>query len=539
MVVQAKKGLNAALGIILIIGMFAGCDNNSIAPSSNTSEYTLAGYFWQDYSPRLYSTQENGVSYTHSLIFFNDGDSVRIRDERSDALGGPPVTSIVSYSTDPASGAVHFRQFIDPSLFRFPVGVNVSGSFTTDTAKLTALLPISTTDVLAGTENGGVMRYSSISGSWTQTELSASAPVIKLVKGRAPSQTIAAITSSDIWISEDDGTTWDRVDSYTYGPIVDVAISKNGSVIVASGKNLHFSTEPYSNWSDLGLSNTISAIGIRSEDFFSILYVGTSSGKLLSFTYQEPGFTFNPLVDIETFSSNSIQRIYTPTSSIFKSVVLTSDVFLYIEVLDVVEPRPFPFIVSSFAPTSIETVALVAMEKSIYITDFVSVLNPLSDIPAGVRGVYDMVYTGSYHMALTDFGAFISNDAGLSWGLSDNGLIGNGDYTGLMLLADNQPVGGTWDAGVIDKGPGASMSAILTSRIEQHLDELRTADGSQSYYDVLMIRYAVENSGVPESGWPFWRIYYSRNVGPVMIEEYDGMQPDPVSRSHLINGPGI
>jgi hypothetical protein len=79
-------------------------------------------------------------------------------------------------------------------------------------------------------------------------------------------------------------------------------------------------------------------------------------------------------------------------------------------------------------------------------------------------------------------------------------------------------LGGSWRAGTLVT-ESDHKSYALTARLLAHYDSLRV--GTQSFADVLMIRYANEKVDTqPESlAVPYWVLYFGRGVGLVMAEK--------------------
>jgi hypothetical protein len=97
---------------------------------------------------------------------------------------------------------------------------------------------------------------------------------------------------------------------------------------------------------------------------------------------------------------------------------------------------------------------------------------------------------------------------------------------GLLTLLERAhlSLGGSWHAGVI-AGFGLGKGIEITGRVMDHVDTLllpviQQAVPATSYGETYMIRYSHEPATDSVEFPIFWKVYYARNVGPVLIEEY-------------------
>jgi hypothetical protein len=84
---------------------------------------------------------------------------------------------------------------------------------------------------------------------------------------------------------------------------------------------------------------------------------------------------------------------------------------------------------------------------------------------------------------------------------------------GTLLAGDN------WHAGnlFLPQSLIGTKYFQITARVMEQLDSL-SVDQS-SFGDVFVVRYAFEVNGEPAPLSPYWMIYFSRNIGPVMIDQ--------------------
>lgn len=84
---------------------------------------------------------------------------------------------------------------------------------------------------------------------------------------------------------------------------------------------------------------------------------------------------------------------------------------------------------------------------------------------------------------------------------------------------------GSWHAGIV-AGYGLGSGIEITGRVLDHVDTLLVPQMKEvpaaSYGETFMIRYAHETAkdSVDRMFPLFWKVYYSRGRGPVLIEEY-------------------
>jgi hypothetical protein len=81
----------------------------------------------------------------------------------------------------------------------------------------------------------------------------------------------------------------------------------------------------------------------------------------------------------------------------------------------------------------------------------------------------------------------------------------------------------SWYAGKV-AGPALGTGLAITGRVIDHMDTLSLKGiqnvSATSYGETFMIKYSHENTADTLHFPLFWKVYYSRNVGPVLIEEY-------------------
>lgn len=96
---------------------------------------------------------------------------------------------------------------------------------------------------------------------------------------------------------------------------------------------------------------------------------------------------------------------------------------------------------------------------------------------------------------------------------------------GLLLMQRNLFSGdSSWRAGTLVDS--LHNSHRITGRVLAHLDSLHIQGLQLTYPDVLVIRYANETSlKGPNTSLNYWIVYYAKNSGPVMIDNYSPTSP--------------
>jgi hypothetical protein len=92
-------------------------------------------------------------------------------------------------------------------------------------------------------------------------------------------------------------------------------------------------------------------------------------------------------------------------------------------------------------------------------------------------------------------------------------------------------LGDSWPAGNLFIPQSPVKYVQITARVLERLDSLKVDD--QEFGDVFVVRYSLESGGQPVIGTPYWIIYYSRGIGPVMIDRIPelGSLTNPTSRA--------
>ncbi len=131
----------------------------------------------------------------------------------------------------------------------------------------------------------------------------------------------------------------------------------------------------------------------------------------------------------------------------------------------------------------------------------------------------------------TDAGiATVSNGQTLSDTIGPSTQITVQTPGGLTILERqgmNAPASPSWLGGTL-LGPGLGSGVPITARVMDHVDSLQhiasAADSSKlnAYGESFIIRYGHENTdGLLDLNFPlYWLVYYTRGIGPVLIEEY-------------------
>ena len=130
----------------------------------------------------------------------------------------------------------------------------------------------------------------------------------------------------------------------------------------------------------------------------------------------------------------------------------------------------------------------------------------------------------------TDSGLIVLTTAGVQLKLTGPSGTAMTQSAGALTLLDRAGLQSTsimasWFGGNL-VGPGLPAGIPITARIQDHVDSLRIPDTatntSVTYGESYIIRYAPETSANSVvSGFPlYWVVYYSRGVGPVLIQEY-------------------
>lgn len=94
----------------------------------------------------------------------------------------------------------------------------------------------------------------------------------------------------------------------------------------------------------------------------------------------------------------------------------------------------------------------------------------------------------------------------------------------LLLLRTEMVSGGSWRAGVLF-GPGIPNGMPVIATVLDHVDSLHippVSPGADSTFDEsFRVRYAPENFSDSVGTFPiYWIAYFSRNIGPVLIQQY-------------------
>ncbi len=143
-------------------------------------------------------------------------------------------------------------------------------------------------------------------------------------------------------------------------------------------------------------------------------------------------------------------------------------------------------------------------------------------LPIDKDSAVQVGWTSSLPWAITTKGYEASTTPGSSLALIPGLPIGfcPDDTGGLLLLRSNLFANdSSWRAGTLVTVTDSSYP--ITAHVLAHLDSLHISGIAKSFPDVIMVRYSYEVPGEkPASFLPYWIVYYAKNEGPVMFDNF-------------------
>jgi hypothetical protein len=512
---------------VLALGLaFAGCAiPMDPAPSVDG---TVREYFWQPTGEKIRYDVYNSLNTApdvHTITFTGTGDTIIAIDESNGKTG--TITSAIQ------GNGIALTDIRSTALFPLPEGAYFSKYSSQQMIK--RYLPVSNFMYF----DGGAVAFTQV-GSYTSTDrvnwTRSAAPVADSItatcvvsKGRL----IAGSASGNLYWSEDAGSHW--IQKGQIGFPIRTILSDSGTIYLAiEGKGVF----RLDGWTPVAVGKELPTKEIASIALLPTGYGGTmvlaasrNMGLLRTFAEGNEPWVKMPAgidgLELNGVYSENVNAVVTMANGDYYTSTDTAKTWTRVRAAVASPGEAF-----TDADVSFGRVALTTNNGRIIVSP-IEKPAPQTIASAGANLL---------KIAQTDGGSFsVASQKGLQR-FGTNGQAENvgpyemmvdtarGAFTLLQASASGRLMtGSSWLAGNLYL---QSNYFPITARVMEQLDSLKVDD--QAFGDVFVVRYAFEGTdGAPYPQAPYWIIYFSRGIGPVMIDRIADANSvtTPVSRA--------
>lgn len=491
---------------------------------------TVREYFWQPGLGEIHYDVYNGLNTTpvdHTITFTSQGDTLHAIDQSNGLTGR--ISSRVYPST------VHLIDVQSTALFPLPEGAYISAYSSEQTKK--QYLPVSEFMYFEGGAvafSGEWPYYTSDGTTWTKSITPISGTVTATC-ALTSAKLYAGTSAGKLYLSEDGGKKWNLIKSVEK-PII--TIVKDEATIFFAVAEIGVYSVKGANFARVGKDlPTIAGIAcVRSDGGDLIILAATQDKGLLRVM---PGG--NDLWG--ELPSTIDDKLMTGVYAQHANVLVTMKNGDYYTSADAAKTwvRGLTDVTAAAARF---TAGTVAFERGSMATSNGWILTTGLNAQAAQRVTSIGNEIHAIHQPQADQW-IVASDLGLMR-VKTSGApeqIGpfvevpdsaRGEFALLQSLAGGPlKPGDSWHAGnlYIPQSQIGTKYFQITARVIEQLDSL-SVDNS-SFGDVFVVRYSLEINGEPAPLSPYWMIYFSRNIGPVMIDRIQDHSTltSPVSRA--------
>jgi hypothetical protein len=514
--------------VITLCLAFAGCAIPADAPVSEGGE--LREYFWQPNGSTLrydvYNLPDT-IAIEHTVTFISRGfDTIEAIDVAG--LNTGRITSRVS------GNSIFLTDVQSTALFPLPDGAYISKYSSEHLLK--QYYPIShflyfQSGAVAFTGNEVFTSTDRI--NWTKSAQLADHIISSVAV--SPTKIYAGSATGNLYLSENSGKDWTKIKSQLGGPI---------RTILANENTIYLAIEGVGVFSLKGAGYNVVGIELPSKNVVSIAFLPTAKGeKTILAATRDAGLlrTFiggnEPWQELQSsFKGEEMRGVYTDDINVL--VTLANGAFY----TSIDTAKTWSNARINFSGTTEQfTAADVSFGRAAMATNtgrlFVSQLSePLAQSIGAVNAEARAV-------TVTEDGFVVASDHGLQRFTTPGNSTQVGPYESVVDSARGEfallrslsggliTVGDSWPAGNLFIPQSPIKYVPITARVLEQLDSLKIDD--QEFGDVFVVRYSLEQDGAPVFGTPYWIIYYSRGIGPVMIDRIPelGSLTNPTSRA--------
>ncbi len=460
------------------------------------------------------------------------GDSTLLR---IDILPGPSVSALVHHvGTAPTADTMTISAAGDTlratgltaaTLFRLPSAMRLIRRTPAAQSTLLDLAGWAGASVLAAVKGAGVMKCELPSGTWSATTAPAMPGIIGLHSIRPDSTGSYAACAFDsngrVIMTLDNGRSWRSIQLPLQHP-TDVVIDGQGALACTADGMIFLWTTDDTTWRTVALGSPVTCLTFNPLGRgYSMLWVGGSQGEVAMIEVI-PG-TPPSLTMMNGFQSLAVTQLSTIPNASYSLLAVTANSTLWTSLGKTWTP------LKSFT-TMVRDVWLSPNDGHIAIaTD-----GGVTELPVQNDPVISLKGTALHSMVETQTGTLVCAGEHVLF----HAARGTGNWTEiplpgagtidtpseLRLLVPHMRLGSTWSCGDLVTGTGTntSVSRIITARVQLVLETLVSSDRRQSWSDILVVRYAVENAaGEPDSDALHVVAWYARGIGPVLIEHHE------------------
>ncbi len=509
--------------ILLLALAVTGCDSSS-TPPDGMPEYQSLHYLWnQGMSTVRYHSVRAGVASQHTLQF--SINAATIRDDLQDGTGTSLGSTFLSISR--ANGTVMLGGCSAATFWHVPDRFQLAERTVTGTGptvRMTHLLAPDNGMLLVADADGGMFRYIPSQSLWIRERVAESVSVTALcMDSTSENRRMFAGTALDgVYTRKVRDSVWTKLPAPP-GSIQDLEADNSNGLFAVINNRLYYSIAPFNVWNALlvqpGNSDITDIALLRYSDRDAMMIVGTE-GSGIAEMYVVSGFPASLRYGLAA-SLGPIRRVSTNIQTAFPVAAITgnpSQLLVAVEsglwlAVDVpgMELRA---VTQSRSGANV----FVATDRGVMMYDGVI----LRQRGLAGQNVVSVVSTPSGELYCgTEQGTWKSRDEGLTWSRLDANAFTTRVRSGFVMLPARLWEGWHWEAGALVEQQG--QERVIMGRVIRHLDELILPDNGGRYSDVLVVRYGQEDeAGQLRRDTYSWTLYFARDFGPVLIEEFEG-----------------
>ena len=410
------------------------------------------------------------------------------------------------------------------TLLRLPASMRLVRRVPGASAEILDLAPWSGTTVLAAVKGTGLMTYDTRTDAWAALAAPGLPGITTVHTSHSDSLGVLEVCAFDaastLLESADGSRTWQRI-QLPVPDVVDAIIPCTGMLACARGTMVYISDAPYNTWHQLDIRAEVTCLAALTTNPRSAqILAGTVNGNVA-----EIDAAYGVPPSINTFSAiqaRGIERLFCDANAPFPVLAVAGSTTLWTRIGSSWSPM-------QSASAAIRDAAQDALSNTMALATELGMLeSPLRGVPGS-----SLVGTLLHSVAMTASGRLVcAGPSGVYHANPGTGVWTTASLPGgglvelpsaLRLLTPGMRVGSSWQCGDLVMMPqdSAGSSHAITARVMHALETLHLSDRTQAFHNVIVVRYAVEDSnGTPRPDALHAVAYYAKGIGPVLVEHY-------------------
>jgi hypothetical protein len=509
------------LVLSLLALLVAGCSIPSEAPIGEITD--MREYFWTSSEATLHYdvyTESQSTPTMHSVVVRTGAGDLIAHDNANSQSG------IIIARAD--VNEIILKEIISSDLFPLPPGAYITREGTSEIKDFFGVTGFHSSgqNQIAFTDNGV---FTDQGSGWTPRGVLTNAAVTVVAQNPAvPNEFFAGTATGEILHSTNFGATWISRRNAADGPIKGFAFAD--SAVYAAVRNLGVIVSdkraPFVEMGATKIPGNITGIAIVRMSSKRGDYEVLASTDTFGLLYTSPSGSYWAARGQLGLTSNSFQGLYGHQDNTF---LLVGD--------------GVTFFTSQDTSREWKTHNLTSMSTGEQITHVFRDDDNTALIGTSIGAIYEFSFLRDEVLPIANVGmpinglmrngsrVMVSTATGLHevQGPVSFSNVGPFELTAdttkgefVLLQTNGAPlqVGDNWLAGhlFLPEIPLPTKSVPITARVIERIDTLKAL--GEAYPDVLAVRYAFEPvANTPIENAPYWMIYYSRGLGPVMIDQ--------------------